>query len=74
MNIVQAAQFQSALRSVSLAGFLVTATLIIGLNFKIFTNIFKDRASRYWWLFLGISIVPILVAIYLYTFFFGSKA
>jgi len=74
MNTTQAVQIQSVLKSVSFLGFLITATLIVGLNFKIFTNIFKDKASNYWWLFLVISTVPILVALYIYTIFFGTKA
>jgi len=65
---------QSVLQTIALLGFLITATLIVGLNFKIFTNIFKEKASHYWWLFLVISAVPILVAIYMYAFFFGTKA
>lgn len=67
-------QTQNVLKTIALLGFLITATLIVGLNFKIFTNIFKDKASHYWWLFLVISAVPILVAIYIYAFFFGAKA
>jgi hypothetical protein len=74
VEITQVAQLQSALKSVSFVGFLITATLLVGLNFKIFNNIFKDNAKNYWWLFLVISAVPILVAIYIYTFFFGGKA
>lgn len=71
MGATQTVQIQNVLKSVSLVGFLVTATLIVGLNFKIFTNIFKDKASNYWWLFLVISVVPLLVALYIYTIFFG---
>ena len=67
-------EIQSVLKTIALVGFLITATLIVGLNFKIFTNIFKDKVSHYWWLFLMISAVPILVALYIYSFFFGGKA
>lgn len=65
---------QNVLKTIAFLGFLVTATLIVGLNFKIFNNIFKDKASNYWWLFLVISAIPIVVAIYIFSFFFGAKA
>ena len=74
MEIAIPVETQSVLQTIALLGFLITATLIVGLNFKIFTNIFKEKASHYWWLFLVISVVPILVAIYIYAFFFGAKA
>lgn len=74
MEIAIPVETQSVLQTIALLGFLITATLIVGLNFKIFTNIFKEKASHYWWLFLVISAVPILVAIYMYAFFFGTKA
>jgi len=74
VGTIQPDQVQNVLKTVSLLGFLITATLIVGLNFKIFTNIFKEKASHYWWLFLVVSAVPILVAIYIYTFFFGAKS
>jgi len=67
-------EIQSVLKTIALVGFLITATLIVGLNFKIFNNIFKDKALNYWWLFLVISAIPIVVAIYIFSFFFGAKA
>jgi hypothetical protein len=67
-------EVQSALKTLALVGFLITATLIVGINFKIFTGIFKGKVTSYWWLFLVVSAVPILMALYLYSFFFGGKA
>lgn len=67
-------EVQSALRTIALAGFLITATLIVGINFKIFTNVFREKFSSYWWLFLVVSAVPIVIALYIYTFFFGARS
>jgi hypothetical protein len=67
-------EVQDTLKTVALVGFLITATLIVGINFKIFTSLFRDKVSHYWWLFLVVSAVPILLALYIYSFFFGGKA
>jgi len=64
-------QVQQAIKSMALAGFLIAATLIIGINFKVFNNIFKEKTTNYWWLFLITAMVPIALVLYMFTFFFS---
>jgi len=66
----QSSQIQETIKTFALGGFLTASTLIIGVNFKIFTNIFGERAKKYWWLFLITALIPICLVLFLFTFFF----
>ncbi|OGM15984.1 hypothetical protein A2V56_04450 [Candidatus Woesebacteria bacterium RBG_19FT_COMBO_42_9] len=61
---------QETLRAVALGGFLTASTLIIGINFKVFNNIFKENAHKYWWLFLVSAVIPVAVVLFIFSFFF----
>ena len=58
------------LRLSSFIGFMVTATFIINLNFKTFRSVFKEKTGHYWWLFLLITLIPLMVIIYLFSLLF----
>lgn len=68
--MAHSAQIQDALRTFALGGFLTASTLIIGINFKVFNNIFKENSRKFWWLFLVSAIIPILLVLYIFSFFF----
>ena len=53
-------------------GFLVTTTLIVGLNFKIFKFVFKDSIQKYWWAFMLASLIPLFLLLYFFTLLFGG--
>lgn len=54
----------------AITGFIVTATLIININFKVFRSVFKDRTYRFFWLFLILAILPLLLIVYIFTLLF----
>lgn len=55
---------------VAFLGFLVTATLLINLNFRGFKFVFGEKVRSYWWLFLLLTIVPLLVILYIFSLLF----
>lgn len=56
----------------AIAGFIVCATLLINLNNKAFTYIFKDRAKQYFWFFMLLSVIPLLAIIFVFNALFGG--
>jgi hypothetical protein len=60
----------SFFRFAAITGFIVTATLIINLNFKVFRRVFKEKTYRFFWLFLILAIVPLLLIVYIFTLLF----
>ncbi len=60
----------SFLKTSVFAGFLVTTTLIVGLNFKIFKFVFKDSILKYWWAFMLVSLIPLFLLLYFFTLLF----
>jgi len=63
----------SFFRYAAILGFISVAVLIINLNHKLFDTVFRDSAKKFWWLFVLVSVVPFLVIIYVFDFFFGGK-
>lgn len=57
----------------AILGFICVATLVINLNHNLFNKVMSDNAKTFWWLFVIISVVPLLVIIYVFNFFFGGK-
>ena len=66
-------EFLAFVRYGAITGFICVSVLIINLNHKLFNTVFRDSAKRFWWLFVLISLVPFLVIIYIFNFFFGGK-
>jgi len=59
------------LRFTAFFGFIVTATLIINLNFRAFKIVFKENTRKYWWLFLISAMAPMLIIIYIFSLLFS---
>jgi hypothetical protein len=57
----------------AIIGFVCTAVLLINLNKTLFDTVLRDSAKKFWWLFLVVSLVPLLVIIAVFDFFFGGK-
>jgi spore maturation protein SpmB len=55
----------------AMLGFLVATTLLINLNNKAFTSVFREHSKAYFWFFLVISVIPLLAFIYVFNFLFG---
>lgn len=63
-------QINNFLEFTAFLGFLVTATLFINLNFKGFKTVFREKTLNYWWLFILLTVAPLLVIIYIFTLLF----
>ncbi len=66
------AQFAGSLKLVAFVGFLAAATLLIGFNHKVFEVVMGERSKAYWWLFMVVTILPLLLIIYAFSYFFGN--
>ncbi|OGM04394.1 hypothetical protein A3E15_01170 [Candidatus Woesebacteria bacterium RIFCSPHIGHO2_12_FULL_42_9] len=64
-------QVEDAIKTFAFGGFLTASTLIIGFNFKVFNNIFKENARQYWWLFLISAFIPIALVLSIFSYFFS---
>lgn len=62
----------TVLKLAALIGFLVCTTLIINLNHRAFNSLLNKRASSLWWLFLLLSIIPFVLIIFVFNFFFQN--
>lgn len=58
----------------SVLGLIICSTLLVALNFKFFSKVFKERTASLWWLFLIISIVPFLVMLGVFTVLFERSS
>ena len=56
----------------AMLGFLVATTLLINLNNKAYSRVFKTKSKSYFWFFLVLSIIPLLAFIYVFNFLFGK--
>jgi len=65
-KIVQFIRFSAIL------GFIIFATFVINFNNKAFNYVLKEKAKKFWWLFILISIVPLLLFLYLFSIIFGK--
>jgi hypothetical protein len=71
-ELVQA-QINGPLKFIGFVVFLIAATLFIGFNHKIFElSLGQERSKSYRWLFLIICVVPLLLIIYAFSYFFGT--
>ena len=69
-ELVQA-QLNGPLKLIGFVVFLIAATLFIGFNHKIFElTLGQERSKSYRWLFLIIVLVPLLLIIYAFSYFF----
>jgi len=63
-----------ALKISSMLGLIVCSTLLVALNFKFFSKVFKERTVSMWWLFLTVSVIPFLVMLGIFTILFENKS
>ncbi len=71
MNLNSA--FVAILKFGAMLGFIICSTLVVGLNFKAFKRIFEERTATMWWLFLGISVIPFVMMVGIFTMLFKEK-
>ncbi|MCX7928621.1 MAG: hypothetical protein N2558_02965 [Patescibacteria group bacterium] len=71
LETMQNASYQF-LKIGAIAGFIAAATLIININYKGFNYLFKDKATKYWWVFVIACVIPFLVILYMFTIIFGK--
>lgn len=64
--------FYEFFRIGAIAGFVAAFTLLINLNYKGFNYLFKDKTTKYWWVFVVACVIPFLVIMYIFTIIFGS--
>jgi len=57
----------------AITGFIISATLIINLSHKTFTNLFKEKTATYYWLFLLMMIIPLLFIIFIFSLLFEDR-
>ena len=62
-----------AFKAAAMAGFIASATLLIGFNFKTLNKVIEDKSITYWCLFFTLSIVPLLLIIYFFNLFFTRR-
>ena len=56
----------------AIIGLIVATTLFVNINNKAFNTVFRERAKSYFWFFLMLSVIPLLVFIYIFSFLFGK--
>ncbi len=56
----------------AIVGFISATTLVINLNHKAFNRILGENARSYWWLFVISALIPLLIALYIFSLLFGS--
>ncbi|MCS7091763.1 MAG: hypothetical protein NZM26_00205 [Patescibacteria group bacterium] len=56
----------------AIAGFIAAVTILINLNHKGFRYLFRDKATKYWWVFVIACVIPFLVILYMFTIIFGK--
>ncbi|OGM18276.1 hypothetical protein A2686_03690 [Candidatus Woesebacteria bacterium RIFCSPHIGHO2_01_FULL_38_10] len=64
--------FMEFVRFTAIGGFITATTLLVNLNFKGFSFIFKEKTRTYWWLFLTLTVIPLLLFLYIFTLIFGK--
>jgi hypothetical protein len=62
--------FMSVFKYAAIAGFIVTATLLINMNFVAFNKVFKNHSKKMMWLFMIIALFPFLLILLAFSFFF----
>lgn len=67
-------QLANIIKFAAFIGLIVFTTIIVSLNFRVFRVIFKERATSFWWLFLILSIIPLLMLLSLFTLIFERKS
>jgi hypothetical protein len=65
-------QLAQGLRMGAFVAFLAAATLFIGFNHKVFQLVLGEKSKTYWWLFSVMVVVPFLLVLYAFSYFFGD--
>jgi len=60
------------LRYSAISGFIALSVLVINLSNKAFAKVFKENATKLWWLFVLLSLIPVLGIIYIFSRIFGK--
>jgi hypothetical protein len=63
-------KFVEIIRYSAFAGFIVSATLLVLLDYKAFKRVFKERVNELKWVFVISTVVILLLMIYIFTIFF----
>ena len=70
-SIVEARDYAKQIIEIaSFGGFIVFATLFIGLNRQAFDKMFTRKDKTYWLFFLFFTSIPFLIALLLFSYFF----
>ena len=65
-------EVQAFFRFSAIAGLLATTVLLINLNHKTFNRVLGERSKSLSWLFVLLSVVPLLLFLYIFSFLFGN--
>ena len=64
-------QIMTFVRYTAIAGFIAIVPLVINLDYKAFSLVFKEKTITYWWFFVVLTIVPLMVLLYAFSKIFG---
>ncbi|QQS38903.1 hypothetical protein IPM62_06010 [Candidatus Woesebacteria bacterium] len=74
MDVNFNANVVTLIRLAAYVGLIFFTTVFVSLNFKTFKMLFKESTKSYWWLFLIISVIPLMILLSIFSLVFERKS